>query len=239
MTPKRPNAKQKNILLIALVFRYITTDNLARHKNITHNSAYSALEILYKNGYLGKLHNKTYRLQNKSARYYVTKQAIEYIRKETNVELDEVVWNSRRRAESKSQDFIDLQVAIHAAYITLKKKLGKDTTIYTQLDLRDIEGIIKPLPSLMVETETDERYFIELTDGQHLFLTKKRIRKYIQNHEDNEWEWEKYPDVYIIRNSAPDRMRLRKYAEEKMDDAYLDEDDFSFCIVGSIERVNI
>ena len=65
---------------------------------------------------------------------------------------------------------------------------------------------------------------------------RKRIRKYIENYESNEWEWDTYPDVYFIRSSATDRTRLRKFIEqimvvgdgEKMACAFI-QPDFNFA----------
>ncbi len=233
------NLKQIQTLNTALKFRYVTTDNLAIYRNTSHNSAYSALEILHSNGYLGKIHDKTYRLLNKSARYYLTQQAIDYL-KSVGTEYPATIWNSRKNDGKRSTDFIDQQVAIHGAYNDLRTKLSDKASIMTALDMYGTEGIIKPLPGLLVELPSAKRFFVELTDGQHLFIVKKRIRRYIQNYEDREWEWEKYPDVYIVRtSSAADRSRLRKYAEEQMENGYLDKDDFSFMVVTGVERVKV
>lgn len=231
------NHKQILTIKVVLTFRYVTTDNLAAYRNITHNSAYSALQILHAAGYLGKIHEKSYRLLNKSARYFLTQQGLDYLRQEANLGLDDAIWKSRRADAKKSNDFIDLQVAIHNAYNGLVARLPVGSTIMTALDMYGVEGIIKPLPGLFVEPKKGKQFFVELADGQHLFLAKKRIRKYIQNYEDNEWEWDTYPDVYIVRSSATDRSRLRKYVEEQMDDNYLDADDFSFRVVGGISSI--
>ncbi len=234
------NYKQKDILQTVLRFRYVTTDNLANTRNITQNSAYSTLEILNKAGYLGKIHDKSYRLQNKSARYFLTTQAVDYLRYEAGIEQPESIWKSRKRDSSRSQDFINQQVAIHGAYNKLNRQLGKGDTIKTASELYGIEGIIKPMPSLMIEKKSGKLYFVELADGQHLFLAKKRIRKYIENYDAEACGWEQYPDVYFVRtNSSADCTRLLKYIEQKMDDAYLDEEDFSFYVVSSVKRINV
>ena len=204
------NKKQIKNLKALLKFRYITANNLAQYRDITYNSAYSTLEILHTNGYLGKIHDKSYRLLNKSARYYLTLQALKYLQKEAMVQLDDAIWKSRTSDGKKSTEFIDLQVAIHAAYNELKARLGDDAAIRTAPEQYNIEGIIKPLPGLLVEPKSGKHFFVELTDGQHLFIIKKRIRKYIANYEADEWEWEEYPDVYIVRSSTSDRSRLRK-----------------------------
>jgi hypothetical protein len=234
---RKLNDKQTEILKKVFTFRYVTTDNLARYKNITGNSAYSALEILNKNGCLEKIHDKSYRLLNKSARYYLTLNAIEYLQKVIKLERPDAIWNSRKKDGRRSSDFIDQQVAIHAAYNALHELFGENAHIKTSLELHDEEGIIKPLPGLLVEPKSGKPFFVELTDNQHLFLAKKRIRKYIDNYDDGDWEWEQYPDVYIVRTSSPaDRTRLRKYIETRMDDAYLDDDDFTFHVISKLDQ---
>src|SRR5450759_3248968 len=110
------NNNQIQNLKIILKFRYVTTDNLAISQSITTNSAYSALEILNKAGYLGKIYEKSYRLLNKSARYFLTQQALTYLRNEVNVQLDDAIWKSRKTDDKKTPDFIDLQVALHTVY---------------------------------------------------------------------------------------------------------------------------
>ena len=232
------NAKQIQNLKLVLKFRYVTTDNLARYKNITNNSAYSALEILYATGYLEKIHDKSYRLLNKSARYYLTQQALDYLRNDLNLELDTAIWKSRTNDGKKTPVFIDQQVAIHAAHNELRTLLPSGSLIRTAPEMDDTEGIIKPLPSLLVELSSGKRFFVEVTDGQHLFIVRKRIRKYIQNYDDNDWEWEDYPEVYLLRtSSASDRTRLRKYIETNMEDSYLDADDFSFHTIGKVDQI--
>lgn len=233
------NDKQITTLKTVLKFRYVTSDNLAVYRNITQNSAYSSLEILNKAGFLGKIHDKSYRLLNKSARYFLSPEAITYLRNSVGVELPDAIWISRRRDGRRSPDFVDQQVAILAAYNALHELLGKNAEIKTALELYGTEGIIKPLPGLLVKPETGKHFFVELTDGEHLFLAKKRIRKYIENYDANDWEWEMYPDVYFVRASAADRTNLRKYAEARMEDGYLDEDDFSFHIVSAVGRIKI
>ncbi|MBL8121316.1 replication-relaxation family protein [Candidatus Saccharibacteria bacterium] len=232
------NDKQLNILELILRFRYATTDNLASTRNITANSAYSALEILHKAGYIGKLHEKSYRLQNKSARYFLTSQAIDYLRNEVGSQLPDSAWKARSKDANRSAAFVDQQVAIHGAYNVLHGIYGDSAQIMTALEMGGEEGIIRPLPGLRVRPTSCKKFFVELTDGQHLFIAKKRIRKYIQNYDDGDWEWDEYPDVYMVRaSSAAERTALRKYAAERMEDAYLDEDDFSFHVVTSVAQI--
>ncbi len=226
MNTRKLNNKQIDTLITAFRFRYVTTKNLARQRNISHNSAYSALETLHNNGYLGKKHQKSYRLLNKSARYYLTPQAVAYLRK-SGLGLNEDILNSRLREKSRTSDFIDMQVAIHKAYLDIDDELGGKATIQTGSEMAGQEGVIKPYPSLYVQPTEGRHYFVELADGQHLFLVKKRIRKYIEHYESDEWEWDEYPNVRIVRKSKADQTKLIDYIEEKMDDTYLDEDDFS------------
>lgn len=224
MSERKLNQKQHDLILIVYRFRYVTTENLAKQRNISTNAAYSALEILHAGEYLGKIHKKSYRLQNKSARYYLAPKAIKYLQQV----MPDTSLDSRLRERTRSEAFIDQQVAIHGACVALGLKYGDDAVIMTGPEMSDIEGIIKPLPSLFVKPKQQKHYFIELTDGQHLFIVKKRIRKYIDHYESDDWEWGQYPDVHVVRSSKSGLRKLKEYADEKMEDAYLDEDDFSF-----------
>ena len=233
------NNNQIQNLKTVLKFRYVTTDNLARSQSVTANSAYSALEILTKAGYLEKIYDKSFRLLNKSARYCLTQQASTYLRSLPDIQLDDALWKSRKTDSKKTPDFIDLQVALHAAYNDLVDRFGDKITIDTALELHGTEGIIKPLPGLLVKPSKGKHFIVEMADNQHLFFIRKRIRKYIENYESNEWGWDTYPDVYFIRSSAPDRTRLRKFVEQLMDDNYLDDSDFTFHIVSGVNQIKL
>ena len=233
------NNNQIQNLKTVLKFRYVTTDNLANYQSITSNSAYSALEILSKAGYLEKIYEKSYRLLNKSARYFLTQQALTFLHSQADVQLDDAIWKSRKTDGKKTPDFIDLQVALHAAYNDLMARFGDKIAIDTGLELHGTEGVIKPLPGLLVRPNTGKNFFVEVADGQHLFFIRKRIRKYIENYESNEWEWDAYPNVYFIRSSASDRTRLRKFVYQLMEDNYLDDDDFTFHIVSGVNQIKL
>ncbi len=233
------NNNQIQNLKTVLKFRYVTTDNLAHYQSITSNSAYSALEILSKAGYLEKIYEKSYRLLNKSARYFLTQQALIFLRSQADIQLNEAIWKSRKSDGKKTPDFIDLQVALHAAYNDLVDRFGDKIAIDTALELHGTEGVIKPLPGLLVRSNTGKNFFVEVTDGQHLFFIRKRIRKYIENYESNEWEWDTYPDVYFIRSSASDRTRLRKFVDQQLEDNYLDDSDFTFRIVFNVDQIKL
>ena len=233
------NNNQIQNLKTVLKFRYVTTDNLANYQSITSNSAYSALEILKKAGYLQKIHEKSYRLLNKSARYFLTQQALTFLRSQADIQLNEAIWKSRKTDGKKTPDFIDLQVVLHAAYNDLIRRFGDKIAIDTALELHGTEGVIKPLPGLLVRPTIGKNFFVEIADGQHLFFVRKRIRKYIENYESNEWEWDAYPNVYFIRSSASDRTRLRKFVYQLMEDNYLDDDDFTFHIVSGVQQIKL
>ena len=233
------NNNQIQNLKTVLKFRYVTTDNLAHYQSITTNSAYSALEILSKAGYLEKIYEKSYRLLNKSARYFLTQQAVTFLRSQVDIQLADAIWKSRKTDGKKTPDFIDLQVVLHAAYNDLIRRFGDKIAIDTALELHGTEGVIKPLPGLLVRLNTGKNFFVEVADGQHLFFIRKRIRKYIENYESNEWEWDAYPNVYFIRSSASDRTRLRKFVYQLMEDNYLDDDDFTFHIVSGVQQIKL
>lgn len=228
---RKLTAKQQDLLLTTYRFRYITTENLANQRNISNNSAYSALETLHKNDYLGKLHKKSYRLMNKHARYYLKPLGIKHL-EQSDLELSKDQLSIRKKDNTKSTEFVDLQVAIHAAYIMFRREYGQEATNYTTTEFYSMEGFIKPYPSLYVKTPEGKQYLVELADNQHLFIVKKRIRKYIEYYESGEWDWDSFPTVRIARHPRSDQKKLRAYIEVKMEDNYLDDSDFVFEVEG-------
>ncbi len=243
---RKLNDKQLQILLLTFKFRYLTTDNLAKLRAISLNSAYSALNKLTERGLLGRKHNKSYRLKNKSARYYLTPKAVIYLQ-DPVFKLDKEILATRRHEDKKSTSFIDHQVAIVDVFIDIKLKTPYEIhRILTASNIPkdDRESYPRPLPDLEVLYETNKEGVFNRTlvdifpDDQHLFIAKKRVRQYIQHYDDNEWGWDKYPDILIIRRSKADVKNLNNYTKEKMEDMYLDEDDFSFRIVTRFDSVN-
>ncbi len=243
---RKLNDKQIHILLLTFKFRYLTADNLANLKDISHNSAYSALKILSEREYLGRKYNKSYRLQNKSARYYLTPKSVIYLQ-DPIFKLDKDILATRRYEDKKSNSFINHQVAIFDVFLEIitstQFEIHRILTA-SNISKDDRESYPRPLPDLEVlyETNTDgvfNRTLVDIfLDDQHLFLAKKRIRQYIQHYEDNEWEWDEYPEITILRRSKADVKNLNKYIEEKMEDIYLDQNDFKFTAVRKAEFIS-
>ncbi len=232
---RKLNDKQVLLLRLAFRFRYLTADNVSKLHGISHNSAYSALTKLTERGYLGRKYNKSYRLKNKSARYYLTPKAVAFLQ-DPAFDLDKEILATRRYEDKKSTSFIDHQVAIVDTYIDITMDTNrKISRILTASDISkdDRESYPKPLPDLEVlygDSKTDESNHLLVDvfpDDQHLFIAKKRIRQYIQHYEDNDWDWDEYPDVLIIRRSKSDVNNLNKYITEKMEEAYMDEREFT------------
>lgn len=219
------NDKQIHILKLAYKFRYLTTNNLARRLNITHNSAYSALTILNDTGYLGKLYDKSYKLAGKSARYYLTLEAVKFL-SDKEFSLSKRVLSTRKSEGEKSTEFIDLQVELFTLYLDIKDSTSDNLVILTGSEMATLKGFIRPYPGLYVQNRTNgKQYFVDLMDGQHLFLAKKRIRKYIDHYESDKWEAKTYPEVVIVRSRDSERKQLDWYIKQQLEDKYLDESD--------------
>ncbi len=241
MTTHKIDLNQKQILTLKLAykFRYLTTHTLSRRRNITQNSAQSALSILCSRGYLVRIYDSSYKLLGKPARYCLTPKAVAYLSNDEHG-LSKNVLQSRRYEANKQQDFIDLQVDIFKTYLNIKEASKDELVILTASEMANVYGFIKPYPNLFVRNPTSgKQYFIELTDGQHLFLVKKRIRRYIDHIETEVWSEGSYPEVIFIRDSSSDRRRLKFYAENQMDERYLDTTEISFKIVSSSKLLKL
>lgn len=197
------------------------------------------MSILCERGYLGRRHSKSYYLQHKSARYYLTLKAVKLL-SQPEYGLDKKVLTTRRYEDKKTRAFVDLQVAIFTAYLDIKAsaKNPDALNVYTATEMAVHEDAeyIRPLPSLLTHnTKTRTSCFIDIfPDDQHLFIVKKRIRKYIEHFENGDWEGDAYPDIYLVRRSASDRKKLEEYVETKMEEGWVDEDLRIIVVEGAI-----
>ncbi len=113
------NKNQILILKLAYKFRYLTSTTLNRRLQRSQNAANNALNILHETGYLHKIYDESFRLQNKSARYCLTTKALQFLSDES-FGLNKRVLSSRRYEQNKTEEFIDLQVTIFTTYLDLK-----------------------------------------------------------------------------------------------------------------------
>lgn len=219
------NENQIHILKLTYKFRYLTANNLSRRLGIARQSAHAALVTLERRGCLGKLYGKTYKLAGKSARYYLTLDAVKLL-SDKKYGLNKNVLRTRRNEAGKGAEFVDLQVALFKMYLDIKESTSDDLVILTATEMAALGGFMRPYPGLYMQNRTSgKQYFIELTDGQHLFIAKKRARKYIDYYDSDAWDWGKYPEVVLIRSQTNERKQLNWYIGQKMEDAYLDEGD--------------
>jgi len=63
------NRKQTYILQLTHKFRFVTGPLLAKHRGKSLSSTNAAVNILYKQGYLGRHYDDSYKLLNKPASY--------------------------------------------------------------------------------------------------------------------------------------------------------------------------
>ncbi|HET9174611.1 MAG TPA: replication-relaxation family protein [Candidatus Saccharimonadales bacterium] len=231
---------QINTLQIVFRFRFVTARNLADTQHIDRSTAFTTLEKLYRQGYLGKHYDSSYHLTHKHAKYYLTEQTINMLRTLSESGIPTHIWKNRIRDKSRSNEFIEHQVALHAAYNAVHTKLAPNAAIQLAFERTDRDNIVTPPPDLIITPNEGTPFFVDITDDQPLFLVKKRIRRYIRHFDDGEWDWVSYPTVNLVRTSSSvERTNLRTYIDARMDEAYLDESDITIHVISSISRIAV
>jgi hypothetical protein len=149
------NQKQQYILRITCKFRFITAPLFAKHKSITSSSANTVLLTLHKKGYLGRHYNKTtYKLPNRPAEYFLTTQAIRYLRAQDNAGISDKSLNVCYSDKHPNEKFQNTSLLVYKTFIELKQKYP-DYTFFTANNLREYDYYPETLPQLYFYKEDE------------------------------------------------------------------------------------
>lgn len=234
------NRKQLYILKLTHKYRFITSPLLSKHRNVLPWTANSALQNLYKKGYLGRHYDKkSYRLPNRPAEYYLANKGIKYLR--ANTDLSDKSLHSCYKDKHMNQKFISQSLLVYRAFLELREQYP-DHLFFTANDLRDYSHYPKPLPQLYFykENENGERQecMLDIITDTLFFYTKKRIDQYIAHYEEGVWLRKQYPTIILLVPDSRLKSKAEKYFEDARDNVFADENDLPFIVVSS-DRMGI
>lgn len=221
---------QSRILKLLFKFRFITNNQLAETIGIKRQSTHEMLTKLKTQGYIDSRFNPTYRIDRRSAEYFVNKQGINYLKDKLGI--DKSLLHPLYYNKNASEDFIKQCLSIADVYISLNKTYPDGFNIATKQEVRGVEGFIEPCPDLylMPKSKAKKEYCLDDMSSTQLFITKKRIKKYIEHYESDDWDGDTYPTVLLVLNSPGQEQTILKFIENQMDANCLDETDMNFMV---------
>lgn len=215
------NEKQLQLLKLLYKFRFVSAALVARHKGVRKSAVNNAFTILMDHGLIDRRYEISYRIQGKGATYYLTPEALRFLR--DKYKLNEVVLHSMYKNKSVSDTFVDDNLTLMLAYLNLRDAYPGIFNIFTKSELGDFDYFPEPKPNLYLSRKTvsDDKngdYMLDIFNDNRLFIIKKRIQVYIDHFDSGEWGDEEYSTILLVCPDPRTEERVQKYIESLLED---------------------
>lgn len=231
---KNVTKKQLAVLKQLYRFRFGTTDLLARSLDLKDGRyIHMRLDALVKQEYIGKNYDSTYKLEGKSATYYLLPKAFAALKQYAKTDGKEVSLKTLRNAykdKEASERFIAKKLAVFTIYDKLRASYGANLGFWTkeQLNFDKYDYLPEPKPDAYLTITPDgirprDRYFFlnYLDDETPFFVHVRRLQKYIDYVEAEEWGEatnSKLRGVLLVCESTSLLKRIRKKLAQSADE---------------------
>lgn len=225
---KRLNNEQLEILDILSVFRFASSEQLARFQEKPNAKAIQKrLTILEDQELIAKRYDKSYKLRGKPAAYYLTPKGARTLTKLTTHPANEPInTKSLYRNKDVSENFIEHSRNILSAYLALRAVYGNKLDFFTRSDLsyEHYDYYPQPLPDAHIRiatTKGDRNFFLDIyEDHQPFFVMVRRIKRYLDYAQSGDWNEGALPTVLMVVQRKSVHKRLRKRITYELRESY-------------------
>jgi uncharacterized membrane protein len=240
-TTKNPTSNQLAVLKLLYRFRFGTTDLLARSLDLKDGRyIHTRLEALVAQGYIGKNYDSTYKLDGKSATYYLLPKAFKALRQQHKTigkELSDKTLRNAYKDKGASIEFITRKLAVFTIYDKLRATHGVNLKLWTkdQLNFDKYDYFPQPKPDVYltilpegIRPRARDFFLNYLDDNTPFFVHVRRLQKLIEYVEAEEWENatnSKLRGVLLVCESTSLLKRIRKKLAQAVDE----DDTPRFC----------
>lgn len=226
--PRKLNQNQLDVLLLLYKFRFATSNLLTQKLKLKHrNSINSRLQILEDQEYIGRRYDKSYKLMNKPASYFMLPKGFAVLRGMDGVS-NNTLKNMYKDAQA-TDGFVERSLTIFGIYNKLEDILGQRFDMFSKSELTGMEDMPEILPDGLIRLKTSdssrakERYFFiyYVEERQPLFAISKIITKQLEYGDSEDWEelFGKPPTVILISDTPALERRLHRQAGRVEDEA--------------------
>jgi hypothetical protein len=196
---------------------------------ISRPGVYQVLELLVEKGIVGKVYEKEFRIDRKSAYYYLSKQGVTTVRRLLDVK--ESVIHALYKNDQASPEFVEHCLVTAQCYILLNRFLPANTNIFTKAEINRFRQFPKNRPDLYIRTPDGHEAIIVIMDDKPLYITRKRLDEIIKHSEDEGWEDGDYPHIGFILKHSNDKDSFLYTTRKKLEDMGMDEDEI--CVLAT------
>lgn len=212
---KPVNKGQLAVLTLLYQYRFITADRLARaerQKNVAVSR--SRLTILYDQGYIGRHYDSSYKLQGKSASYYLLPRGLSALKATTALPSRAI--KAAYNDKTASDSFIGTCLSIFDISMKYQAMHNSEVQLFTRSELAAYDYFPQPTPDLYVSIKDNRagHYFVDYyAKDMQLFVMVRRIKRYLTYAESGAWDdtGSAFPCIVVICSSRrrEDQLRAR------------------------------
>lgn len=188
---KKLNASQLEVLYLLYKFRFGSNDLFAQYFGKKDRSfVHKRLTILLDQRLIGKRFDSSYRIQGKTAAYYLLPEGARRLQEARGIEVS---IKSIYKDRIVSEQFVRYRMELFAIYNQLRTQYGDTLKLFTAPELnKDGYGYFPhPLPDAYIRLKAsrkNKQFFLDVFhDDQPYFVAVRKILQYVKYDEDAEW----------------------------------------------------
>lgn len=226
--PRQLNQNQLDVLLLLYKFRFTTSNLLTQKLKLQHrNSINSRLQILEEQEYIGRRYDKSYKLMNKPASYFMLPKGFAALRGMDSIS-NTTLKNMYKDAQA-TDGFVERSLAIFSLCNKLESIFGQRFDMFSKSELTGMEDMPEKLPEGLIRLKTSDSprakehnfflYYAE--ERQPLFAISNIITKQLEYGDSEDWNelFGKPPAIILICDSPALERRLHRQAGRVEDEA--------------------
>ena len=226
--PRKLNQNQIDVLLLLYKFRFTTSNLLTQKLKLQHrNSINSRLQILEDQEYIGKRYDKSYRLMNKPASYFMLPKGFAVLRGMDGISNNAL--KNMYKDVNATDGFVERSLAILGLYNQFESIFSQRFDMFSRSELTGTDNMPEILPDGLIRLKTSDSprakersFFIYYVQAQQpLFAVSNIVTKQLEYGDSEDWNelFVKPPAVVIICDSPTLERRLHRQAGRVEDDA--------------------
>jgi len=207
-------------------FRFITIPLLTEYKGLKSNSLQRTFDILLEQNYIARKFEPIYKIDRKSAIYYLTAKGITILKDDPR--LDPGVLHSYYKNKTVSESFMQHSIDVLAVFNSIKGAYVDSFDIFSKSELAAFDDFPENKPDLFLRGKNE--YFITLAHDVQPFIIRKRLAEYIAHSEEDGWSSGIYPGLLYVFADSSNETRFLEYAKSSLEGAGIDSDELRIAV---------
>jgi|GEM_PF-6815519 hypothetical protein len=233
--------KQAHLLKLIYTFRFVTIPLINSYLDTKdHTYLFNTLRKLVDLNLVVRKYNSSYKIKQKAAIYYLSKDGIKLIKKlysDTNDRVCHLYYNNNYL----SYNAINQNLNTMATASAVERKYPNQFNILTKYELYNCRDYLPDdMPKnqqdlFVIDKETSEKYLIFYMVNNTIIDIRKRLQEYIDHYTNSGWCDQNYPNLVFITRSKKIIPCVNKIID---DDLYLCDDRPKIIIARSSSNLN-